>query len=94
MKTTLRLDNGTSWPNPAAVAEAFERLPEPASMWRDLDAPWTRPMDAEKQEFSDYCLIRGAIMAYDHLARHPAGTESMVGSLRSLRRAVAGRGRA
>lgn len=30
----------------------------------------------------------------DHLARHPAGTESMVGSLRSLRRAVAGRGRA
>lgn len=86
--TTLRLDNGTAWPDPDAVAEAFSRLPEPASMWRDLNEPRT---DAERQEFSDYCMVRSAVEAYAHLAEHPAGTESAVQALRSLRRAVAAR---
>ena len=87
---TLRIDDGTAWPDPDAVHEAFSRLPEPASMWRDLDKPRT---DAERQEFSDYCLIREAVSAYAHLAEHPAGTESAVQSLRSLRRAVVARRR-
>ena len=91
MTPTLRLDNGTSWPDPAAVAEAFDRFPEPACMWRDLDEPRT---EEERQAFADYCLVRSAVEAYDHLTRHPAGTESMVQSLRSLRRAVVARGRA
>ena len=91
MTPTLRLDNGTSWPDPAAVAEAFERLPQPASMGRPLDEPRT---EEERQAFADYCLVRSAVEAYDHLTRHPAGTESAVQTLRSLRRAVVARGRA
>ena len=86
MSTTLRLDNGTAWPDPAAVWAAFERLPRPACYWRPLDEPHT---DAERQEFTDYCTLRDVVGAYDHLTRHPAGTEAAVKSLRSLRRAVA-----
>jgi len=32
--------------------------------------------------------LRGHVIAYRHLAWHPAGTESVVRSLRSLRRAM------
>lgn len=89
MSRHLRLDDGTTWPDPVAVAEAFERLPTPPGYLRPLDEPRT---DAEREAFADYCTLRAAMEAYDHLARHPAGTESAVGSLRSLRRAVVKRG--
>lgn len=88
MTPTLRLDDGTAWPDPDAVHEAFSRLPDPACMWRDLNEPRT---PEERQAFADYCLVRSAVEAYDHLASHPAGTESAVLSLRSLRRAVVAR---
>lgn len=87
MTTTLRLDNGTTWPNPEAAAAAFDRLPLPPGYLRPPDEPRT---DAEKAAFADYCTVRAAVEAYDHLARHPAGTESAVQSLRALRRAVRG----
>ena len=90
MSTTLRLDNDTTWPDPIDVNEAFSRFPEPALMLRPMDEPRT---DAERQEFADYCLLRSAVEAYYHLAAHPAGIESVIGSLRSLRRACAARGR-
>lgn len=90
MSPTLRLDNGTAWPDPDAVAEAFDRLPRPAAADRPFDAPMT---DAERQALLDWWTIRAVVGAYDHLATHPAGTESTVQTLRSLRRAVVARRR-
>ena len=89
MSRTLRLDDGTAWPDPSAVVAAFDRIPPPAAFVRvivDIEAPMT---DAERQALHDYWTIRDVVGAYDHLTRHPAGTESAVKSLRSLRRAVA-----
>lgn len=81
----LRLDNGTSWPNPDRVVEAFDRMPRPAAADRDIGAPMT---DEERTALLDYWTLRDLVGAYDHLCRHPAGVESAVHTLRSLRRAV------
>lgn len=90
MSRALRLDNGTGWPDPAAVSEAFDRLPRPAAADRDIGEPMT---EDERRALLDYWTIREVVSAYWHLAAHPAGTESTVQTLRSLRRAVAARRR-
>jgi hypothetical protein len=71
----LRLDNGTLWSAPLTDPELLDKL---------------NCYDAETVTLTrrEAWALRDIVGAYDHLASHPAGTESAVQSLRSLRRAV------
>jgi len=68
----LQLPDGSTWPEPDCPALA-------ESMWK---ARWN--MRALTQD--DCYRILAVAEAYQHLAAHPAGTESVVAKLRSLRR--------
>lgn len=71
----LRLDNGTSWPAPLNDEELADKL----NCYHSETVTLTR---------NEAWALRSIVGAYDHLATHPAGVESAVKALRSLRRAV------
>jgi hypothetical protein len=72
---SLRLDNGTSWPAPLHDDELSDKL----NCYLHETVTLTR---------HEAWALREIVGAYAHLSAHPAGTESAVKSLRSLRRAV------
>ena len=82
MSNYLRIDNGTTWPDPRAGNDVIDRLGGPVGLGEE----WTGEISK-----TDLYTLRAIVSAYSHLAEHPAGTESAIGSLRSLRRAVARR---
>ncbi len=68
------------------------------------DSVWPDPESAEYREASwrlrnstprrEDCMQAASVMdAYDHLLRHPAGTERVVRTLRTLRRMIRDRRR-
>lgn len=65
------LDGNASWPHPDRLAGALERL-MPASHLEGFDTEWFH--------------LRSAVELIEHIARHPAGTESIIKQLRQYRR--------
>ena len=75
----LRLDDGTAWPHPDRGHEAITEIGGSASLLDAQSLTLTR---------ADFFALREIVAAYDHLCRHPVGTEDTVKKLRMLRRAV------
>lgn len=74
----IKLPDDSSWPDPKCPALA--------------EAAWiARHQLARLTQTQAYHLL-AAVEAYQHLAAHPAGTESTVATLRALRRALRERG--
>ena len=57
--------------------------PDNGTVWPN---PFIDPRDLEEPARTHH--INAVLSAYSHLAAHPAGVESCIASLRSLRRAV------
>jgi len=70
---------GCSWPHPNTGHEAIERIGGPMSL--DDKGPFTITS-------ADFFALREIVGAYDHLLRHPVGTERVIRTLRALRREV------
>lgn len=75
----LRPHPDCSWPHPNTGHEAIERIGGPLDL--DDKGPFTITG-------ADFFALRKIVGAYDHLLRHPVGTEATIRTLRALRREV------
>ncbi len=75
----VRLDDGASWVHPACLQEALDALKPPG-----VGVLWEKT----PPEVLAWFTVREAVGMIEHIATHPAGTESILAQVRQYRRRI------
>ncbi len=79
MPYRVRLNDGASWVHPACLWEALDALKPPGVGVLSETTP---------PEVSAWFTLREAVGLVEHIATHPAGTESIIAQVRQYRRRI------
>jgi hypothetical protein len=79
MPYRVRLDGGALWVHPACLREALDALKPPGV---GVFSKTTPP------EVTAWYNLREAVGLVEHIATHPAGTESIIAQVRQYRRRI------